>query len=160
MSDPMTRDQLGDWEQFPPKSEWDVKRRSLLAFITDAEKQLAKLRAQVAEHPHDNPPDAIKALKMMESARPAARYATDCDTILQEVVDAEQGTSLADTSQEDDEVPLGVPTEINGSWFYRTPHTTWVLRVADDSRFHAGRKPVWVFLSLADPMPDFSKMED
>ena len=154
MSEPIRREELGDWQRFPPKSEWDTKRRSILAFISDAERELARLRSQVAEHPHDNPPDVYKALKMMEHARPASRYANDCDTILQEVVDAHMETNLADTSQVLSKILPGEIVVIRGEKYCRTRHAIWVLRLADDPRFRGGKKPVWVQHSLVDPQPE------
>lgn len=55
--------------------------------------------------------------------------------------------------------PLGEPYQLpkgrststsqsrRGEWFYRTRHSTWVLRVTDDNRFtpdEAAKIPVWV----------------
>jgi len=51
--------------------------------------------------------------------------------------------------------PLGEPYQLPDTgqireWFYRTRHSTWVLRVADDNRFpshEAAKLPVWALYS-------------
>ena len=68
-----------DWQRNPPKSEWEVARRSVFWLMREAETKLAQLRVLMAEFPLDTKPDLQKALKMMEAGRDAARHSADID---------------------------------------------------------------------------------
>lgn len=64
-----------DWDKNPPKSQWEVSRRSIAWAIQQAEIALGKLKSQIAVEP----PDFKETLKLIESANEARRRAEDID---------------------------------------------------------------------------------
>ena len=70
-------------EEDTPKNAWDATRQTSLWYLIEAEKQIAAVRANLMEHPHDKEPDPNKLmLKIIEKARLARRACNEVDLAL------------------------------------------------------------------------------